>query len=1178
MTVFHININGKEIQALAGQTILQAAEANQIHIPTLCYDERTKIYGACGLCLVEVEGAPKLLRACATQISDGMIIQTESPRVRHCRKIALELLLSNHKGDCKAPCHEACPGETDCQGYVGLIANGYFEEAIALIKESYPLPASIGRVCPHPCEDKCRRKKVDDPIAIAWLKQFAADMDLASGNPFMPELAPSTGKKVAVIGGGPAGLTFAYFMAKNGHRVAVYEMMPKAGGMLRYGIPEYRLPKAVLDDEIRLIEEMGVEIRTNVKIGQDISFGELKRNHDAVYIAIGAWTSSSMRCQGEDMKGVIGGIEFLGDVAQNRYVNIGKRVAVVGGGNTAMDACRTAVRLGAEEVYLLYRRTEKEMPADKVEIQEAKEEGVTFKFLVAPTEVIGENGRMTALKLQKMELGEPDASGRRRPVPIEGETEILELDTIISAIGQKVVPFPIDEADGVLEMTKWNTIVADEKSFQTSIPGVFAGGDSINNGPGIAIQAIGHAKKAARVVDSYLNGELIPYEKPFLSLTGEKEEAYYANIEKQPRQKMEHLKPEERKHNFKEIVKGYDISQAIDEASRCLECGCADVYECKLLAYAQQYDVHPERLAGEMQDNFIDEQHPYILRDYNKCILCGLCVRICDEVLGNSALGLLDRGFDATVEADFGVNLVDSRCISCGQCVAVCPTGALTEKQPETKTVPLKTVPHDSVCNYCGAGCHLQIHQHGSMPVKVTPTDKNQICPSGRFGYQYTMSDYNLNYPMIREGEELLPATFETAYTRIVKSIQSLQAVHGKESVGVVIGDKLSTEEIYLAYHLAKDMMGTDMIYSANATSGGLDDVIGFDGSTVDYEQMLNTDMILLVGSATSIRYHYPMIGARILRAQKQNGVKLAVISNDDTHYERNADYRLKLGNDVAVLKQLVAALHEVNPVDDPVFAADIEQVYVNEEVRYFAKCLREAKHAVIVFDRGRVTKEAARLLAMIAVMSGHIGSPRNGIMQIRPRANTQSLVDIGVKKDMDVLKEDIRNQKIKGLLFFGHDLDEEAIGNLDFLMVADTMLTHIMPYADVVLPLGGFGSVEGSFINSECKVHKIKSTIATAIGRENWQMILGLVNKFDNKKEFKTIEDVRLSIARDHPAYKPALMDDEAVLDHVLGEFHYPVVPTHADFDHVIQVNEMALETWIKARNHYKINKGVKS
>ena len=626
MTYVNVNINGKEIKALAGQTILQVAKNAGIEIPTLCYDERVATYGACGLCVVEIEGSPKLARACATEITDHMVIFTDSPKVRHSRKIALELLLSNHRGDCRPPCRQACPGETDCQGYVGLIANGYFEEALQLIKESYPLPACIGRVCPHPCEDACRRAKVEEPIAIAWLKQFAADMDLASGNPFVPEIAPATGKKVAVVGGGPAGLTMAYFLAMYGHQVTIYDMMPKAGGMLRYGIPEYRLPKAVLDEEISIIEEMGVEIITNTKVGKDVSFSYLRKHFDALYLSIGAWTSSGLRCEGEDLDGVIGGIEFLADVAQNRYVNIGKRVAIVGGGNTAMDACRTAVRLGAEEVYLLYRRTKKEMPAAAIEIQEAEEEGVIFKYLVAPTKVIGENGEVKAIELQKMELGEPDASGRRRPVPIEGALETIELDTVIAAIGQKVVPLDIDDQNVELEMTKWNTIVADDSTFQTSIPGVFAGGDAINDGPGIAIQAIGHAKKAAKVVDSYLRGNLIPYVKPFLMETGEKTPEYFASVEKQPRQKMEHLQPEERKHNFHEIVQGFSVEQAMEEASRCLECGCCDVFECKLLKYAQEYDVEPERLAGEMTLQPIEEEHPYIIRDNNKCVLCGLCI------------------------------------------------------------------------------------------------------------------------------------------------------------------------------------------------------------------------------------------------------------------------------------------------------------------------------------------------------------------------------------------------------------------------------------------------------------------------------------------------------------------------------------------------------------------------
>ena len=272
------------------------------------------------------------------------------------------------------------------------------------------------------------------------------------------------------------------------------------------------------------------------------------------------------------MDGVIGGIEFLEAVASHKPVKLGKKVAVVGGGNTAMDACRTAVRLGAEEVYLLYRRTRAEMPAADIEVIEAEEEGVIFHFLVAPLEIIGENGKVKEIKLQQMELGEPDASGRRKPVPIPGAEKILEVDNVIAAIGQKVVP---DGLDGI-NLTKWNTIIADENTFMTNIPGIFAGGDAINDGPGIAIQAIGHARKAADVICSYLDGEIISYEAPF-GKTGRPDGRGFCGPGKIYRPQMAHLSPDERKHNFSEIVLGYTEEQAKNDAACCLECGCGDV-------------------------------------------------------------------------------------------------------------------------------------------------------------------------------------------------------------------------------------------------------------------------------------------------------------------------------------------------------------------------------------------------------------------------------------------------------------------------------------------------------------------------------------------------------------------------------------------------------------------------
>ena len=399
MDKIKLTVNGVEILANAGDTVLTAAKNAGIEIPTLCHHESVKVFGACGICVVEAEGSPKLLRACSAKVSEGMVINTESERVVKARKVALELLMSDHIGDCVAPCSLNCPAGTDCQGYIKAIAQGNDNEAVKIIKEKLPLPASIGRVCPHPCESNCRRKLVEEPMSIAFLKYFAADNDMNSENPFKPEIAASTGKKVAVIGGGPAGLTAAYFLAVKGHKVTVFDAMPKMGGMLRYGIPEYRLPKAVLDKEIEQIASLGVEMKNNVKIGKDITFADIRESFDATLVAIGAWSSMSTRTKGEELEGVVGGIDFLRTVAEGKPMEIGERVAIVGGGNTAMDACRSAVRLGAKEVYVIYRRTRAEMPAEDIEIEEAMEEGVTFKFLTNPDEYIGENGRVKTVKL-----------------------------------------------------------------------------------------------------------------------------------------------------------------------------------------------------------------------------------------------------------------------------------------------------------------------------------------------------------------------------------------------------------------------------------------------------------------------------------------------------------------------------------------------------------------------------------------------------------------------------------------------------------------------------------------------------------------------------------------------------------------------------------------------------------
>lgn len=715
--MLNLTINGKNITVEEGTTILQAAKDNGIYIPTLCYDDAVKVYGACGLCVVEAEGIPKLLRSCSAKCSEGMVVNTESKRVVQSRKIAMELLMSAHDGDCVAPCQLNCPARTDCQGYVGLIANGEYEAALKLIKNKVSLPASIGRVCPHPCETACRRGKVDESINIVQLKAFTADMDLNSDS-YLPEKNAPTDKKIAIIGGGPAGLTAAYRLAISGHEVTVYDMMEKMGGMLRYGIPQYRLPKEVLDKEIAIIEKLGVKMINGVKLGKDFTVASLKAQNDAVIVAVGAWKSSSMRTPGEELDGIYGGIDFLRAVALKQEINIGDKVVICGGGNTAMDACRTAVRLGAKEVYCVYRRTRNEMPAEDIEITEAEEEGVQFKFLTNPISFNGEDGKVKSVTLQLMELGEPDASGRRRPVAIEGKTEELDVDSVIVAIGQKLVNEDVSE----LKLTDRGNIEADIDTFKTNIEGVFAIGDATNRGASIAIEAIGEANRCALSIDAYLNGEDIETRVPYISRRDE-ELIDFQSKEKCPARKPKVLPAAERKNNFDEVCLGYTEEDAKAEASRCLECGCKEYYKCKLLSVAQRYDIHPERFKGEMPQKYTADSNEFIERNSAKCILCGLCVRSCKEVMNISAIGLLGRGFKTEVAPAFNLPLNQTKCTNCGLCVELCPTGALTEKSALKKQVPLKEEYSKETVTIDGEKAEVLVSRYDGKIIRVIPND-----------------------------------------------------------------------------------------------------------------------------------------------------------------------------------------------------------------------------------------------------------------------------------------------------------------------------------------------------------------------------------------------------------------------------------------------------------------------
>jgi formate dehydrogenase major subunit len=684
MTTVSITIDGRKAEVTAGQTILQAARTLGLSIPTLCHVEGFEPSASCFVCAVKIEGRPNLWPSCATPAAEGMVVITNSDEVRAARKTSLELLLSDHAGDCIGPCRTGCPARLDIPGFIAGIAAGDHEKAAQIVTDDLTLPASLGRVCPRLCEERCRQCDVEEALSIRNLHRFTADYRRRTETPAEPAggtpapLPAPTGRRVAIVGAGPAGLAAAHHLLRRGHGAVLFDAHPQPGGMLRYGIPEYRLPRQVLDAEIQTIRTLGAEFRLGKRLGRDFTLDDLRRDFDAVFLAIGAQGSRGLGCPGEEL--ATPALEFLERLTDGPPPTVGSDVIIVGGGNTAMDASRCAIRLGAKSVRVLYRRSRREMPCLMEEVEAAEAEGVIIEFLVAPLRLERKAGTLI-LTCQRMELGALDASGRARSLAIADSHFDVQASCVIAAIGQAVDLEPLNSIQ--LTLSKWG-IAADPKTLATNLPGVFAGGDAVT-GPDLAVRAVAAGKLAAASIDQHLSGKkVIGAPESVHVLLGKLSEdelaIFLRGIEQTPRAPMPHLPMDKRRTTLEEVELGFSLETATRESRRCLGCGCGKAIPCRLRQFATDYGVDPQRFVGQRRHFARDSSHPEIIFEPGKCIICGACVKVAAQAGEELGLSFIGRGFQVSVAAPFHKPMAEALRKSARRAAEVCPTGAIMLK------------------------------------------------------------------------------------------------------------------------------------------------------------------------------------------------------------------------------------------------------------------------------------------------------------------------------------------------------------------------------------------------------------------------------------------------------------------------------------------------------------------
>lgn len=659
-----LTIDGRLAEASPDDTILAAAGRLGIDIPTLCYMEGKRPTESCGVCMVEIEGREGLHPACATRVSAGMTVRTDVPEIRLARRQALELLLSDHAGDCAAPCEAGCPAHIDIPRVAGLVAEGGVGEAVGAIRERLAFPAVVGRICPAVCEKVCRRRLLDEPLAIRRLERHAADLDRGSASHGLPRRKAPTGKKVAIVGAGVAGLTAAYYLLRDGHGVTVFDDRARPGGALRL-IPAFRLPAEVLDAEVELLGRLGAAFRADTALGRDVALEELERDYDAVLLAIGASREEKPEMPGAEH--ARSAYEFLDRIAAGNPPHVGGTAVVLGSGRGGLDACRVLLRLGAEKVTLVPDRPLGAMSREQAEC--ARAEGVEIVAPSRPREI------------------ESLPGGRLRAAGADGSSR--EVDEVYFAGELRV---DIRQLAGLGLATTDRGLKVHSRTLSTSRPGVFAAGAVVRGG-GLAVHSSASGRRAAESISAHLAGGSSDRRKlvnvRLGPLSREQVAGLYRDVPKTARRSPQRTELSEVVASFDEVEAAFSEKVAAEEAARCLRCDCSRKNDCRLRILATEYGADPGRYGGAHAEPARETSHEEVVYEPAKCIRCGRCVLIAEDLMSTrearewEALGVayIGRGFQVRVGVPFGETMKEGLTDAALRCAEACPTGALSRRR-----------------------------------------------------------------------------------------------------------------------------------------------------------------------------------------------------------------------------------------------------------------------------------------------------------------------------------------------------------------------------------------------------------------------------------------------------------------------------------------------------------------